>query len=181
MEFKEKSITLKNGKTAVLRAPRKEDAAEVLEFLRTACDETEYLASYPEEISYTPDSEEKYLQNTLDSPNNMMIVCVVDGRIAGNCEIVFFSSAKTKHRGAVMIGLLKEFWGMGIGSALFSELISAAKERGLKQLELEVIEGNTRAIALYEKMGFSVMAVHPDAFVLKDGSTRGAVFMRKVL
>lgn len=103
MEFKEKSITLKNGKTAVLRAPKKEDATEVLEFLRTACGETEYLASYPEEISYTPDSEEKYLQNTLDSPNNMMIVCVVDGRIAGNCEIVFFSSAKTKHRGAVDI------------------------------------------------------------------------------
>lgn len=182
MIYGQKDITLRDGRRAVLRAPREEDAQELLEFLRTACGESDYLASYPEELSLSPESERQYIKNTLDNPNGMMIVCTVDGHIAGNCEIIFMRSLKTRHRAAVMIGLMRRYWSLGIGSALFSELIAAARERpGVRQLELEMIGGNDRAFALYRKMGFEVMAEHPDAFILRDGSTRSAVFMRKVL
>ena len=80
-----------------------------------------------------------------------------------------------------MIGLQQKYWGLGIGSAMLGELIAEARRRGTEQVELEMIEGNERAMALYRKMGFSVMAEHPDAFILKDGSRRSAVFMRLVL
>ena len=33
----------------------------------------------------------------------------------------------------------------------------------------EAIRKDSRAQALYEKVGFRVVGVHPDAFVLKDG------------
>ena len=36
----------------------------------------------------------------------------------------------------------------------------------------EVIRKDSRAQALYEKVGFRVVGVHPDAFVLKDGTMR---------
>ena len=182
MIFTEKEITLRDGRRAVLRAPREEDAQELLDFLRTACGESDYLARYPEELRFTSESERQYIKNTLDNPNGMMIICTVNGRIAGNCEIIFMGSMKTRHRAAVMIGLLREYWSLGIGSALFSELIAAARERpGVHQLELEMIGGNERAFALYRRMGFEVMAEHPDAFILRDGSVRSAVFMRRVL
>ena len=38
------------------------------------------------------------------------------------------------------------------------------------QLELEYIEGNSRARALYEKMGFRITGVRPNAIRLKDGT-----------
>ena len=38
------------------------------------------------------------------------------------------------------------------------------------QLELDFIQGNERAKALYEKMGFKVVAVKPNAIRLKDGT-----------
>ena len=54
---------------------------------------------------------------------------------------------------------------------LFQELIRIAEENpNLIQLELDFIEGNNRARALYEKMGFRVTGVKPDAIRLKDGT-----------
>lgn len=40
----------------------------------------------------------------------------------------------------------------------------------------EVIRKDSRAQALYEKVGFRVVSVHPDAFVLKDGTMKKNVF-----
>lgn len=181
MIYKTRSIVLKDGRSAILRAPRESDAEEMLEYLRTASGETEFLASYPEELKFTAKGERAYLKNNLDSPNTMMLVCDVDGKIAGNSQIVFMSSLKTCHRAAVMIGLLREYWGLGIGGALFREMEREAREHGTEQLELEMIAGNDRALALYRRAGFEIMAEHPDAFRLRDGTSRAAVFMRKRL
>ena len=52
---------------------------------------------------------------------------------------------------------------------MFNELIALGKQLGLHQLELEFIEGNERGRALYEKMGFSIVAERPDAIRLNDG------------
>lgn len=183
MHYDEETIPLKNGKSARLRAPREEDAGAMLDFIRRAVRETDYLALTPAETdAYTVESEADFLRDPIRSPNKLMIVAEVDGRVVGNCQLIFMSSEKTRHRAAVMIGLLREFWGLGIGSAMFAEMERVARERGgIRQLELEVIEGNERAMGLYRKMGFTVMAEHPDAFRLSDGSSHAAIFMRKVL
>lgn len=183
MNYEEKTILLKNGKHARFRAPREADAEAMLTFIRRAVRETNFLALTPAETdAYTVETEADFLRGPIHSPNQMMIVAEVDGVIAGNCQLMFFGSEKTRHRAAVMIGLLREFWGLGIGSEMFAEMERVARKRGgIRQLELEVIEGNERAIGLYRKMGFAVMAEHPDAFRLSDGSSHAAIFMRKVL
>ena len=52
----------------------------------------------------------------------MIFVCTVDGRIAGNCQISFTRRIKTRHRATLAIGILEKFWGLGIGTAMFTEL-----------------------------------------------------------
>ena len=56
-----------------------------------------------------------------------------------------------------------------------------AKERGIEQLELEVMEGNDRAIRLYEKFGFERFGVRPNAIHLKDGTRLRELLMVKTL
>ena len=98
-------------------------------------------------------------------------MCVVDGRVVGNCEISFRTNLKTKHRASVAIALISEFWNQGIGTRMFQELIRLAEERDdVLQMELDFVEGNSRARALYEKMGFRITGVKPDALRLKDGT-----------
>ena len=69
------------------------------------------------------------------------------------------------------IALLKEYWNLGIGTRMFEELIQIAWEREeVRQIELDFVEGNSRARGLYEKMGFRITGVKPDAIRMKDGS-----------
>lgn len=181
MNFTSKNITLKNGSPAILRAPRASDAAEMVEYLKTTAAETEFLIRYPEECRFNEEMEKTFLENTVNSKNDLMIVCEVEGKIAGNCQISFNNRIKTSHRATVGIALLREFWELGIGTKLFEELIAAAKTRGVSQIELEVIEGNERAIHLYEKMGFTIVAEKPNAIRLKDGTLLREFFMVKYL
>ena len=41
---------------------------------------------------------------------------------------------------------------------------------GILQMELEFVEGNDRARHLYEKMGFRIAGVRPNAIRLKNGT-----------
>lgn len=163
---------LKDGREAVLRSPREEDVESTLEYLRTSAGETEFILRYPEECGkYTAEGEKKLFEQKNASPNEAMLMCVVDGRVIGNCEISFYRGMKTKHRATVAIALISEFWNQGIGTKMFEEMIRLAESRDeVTQMELEFVEGNTRARHLYEKMGFRIAGVHPNAIRLKDGT-----------
>lgn len=170
MLFETKQILLKNGKTAIFRSPELTDAAEMVEYLKTTAGQSPFLMNYPEEIAATEEKEIEYLRANREDPCMTMIVCEIDGRIAGTCHLSCKTKIKNCHRGRIGIALLKPYWGMGIGTALFRELIALGREKGLEQLELEVFEGNERGIALYEKMGFRIAASIPNAIKLKDGT-----------
>jgi RimJ/RimL family protein N-acetyltransferase len=44
--------------------------------------------------------------------------------------------------------------GTGLGRRLMQAAIEAARRQGMERIELEVFASNTRAIALYERLGF---------------------------
>lgn len=181
MEFKEKQITLKNGQIALFRSPRPEDAEVMLNYIKTACGETNFLARYPEEWSMSVEQEINWVNNRLTTPYGVAIACFIDGKIAGNCEVMFKSGIKMGHRASIAIAILKKYWGLGIGSAMFEEMIRVAEERGVEIMELEFIEGNDRARRLYEKYGFRVIGERPRAFKMKDGRYLSEFLMQKVL
>lgn len=181
MIFEEKKIILKNGQTAILKSPCVEDAEKMLNYIKKACGETEFLLRYPEELDISIEKEEAWVKRLLASPDTLAITCYVGGDVAGICEISFRGGMKTSHRATIAIAILKEFWNLGIGSAMFEELIAAAKDRGTEIMELEFIEGNDRARHLYEKCGFHVVCEKPNAFKLKDGTYRKEFYMQKYL
>lgn len=179
MFYESREILLKDGRTAIFRAPSPAaDAAEMVDYMKATAGETPYLLREPEECTATAEQEETYLQGVLDSRHNIMIVCEVEGKIAGNCQITFKSKMKNKHRAMVAIALIKEYWNLGIGTAMFREMIRLAQARGgIEQLELEVIEGNENGLRLYEKMGFHIVGEKPNAIRLKDGTRLKEFYM----
>lgn len=182
MIFETKTITLKDGRTAILRAPKAEDAAPMLEWLKQTGAETNFILRLPEEVTMTIEQEENFFKRLAESPYDLMIVCEVDGELAGNCHLMLQGMIKTRHRGSVAVALSQKFWNLGIGSAMFREMIGAAeKKEGLTQLELEFVEGNTRAQALYEKMGFRIVGYRPNAIRLKDGTLLNEIIMVRPL
>lgn len=172
MIIKDIYFKMKDGRTALIRSPKDEDIQGVLDYLTVSAGETEFIMRYPEECGkYTPEAEKALFDRMNASDNEAMLVCIVGGKIAGNCNIAWSKSIKTRHRANIAIALLKEFWGLGLGTRLLEELIHIAEGNPeLLQMELEFIEGNSRARALYEKLGFRITGMKPNAFRLKDGS-----------
>ena len=169
MIFKTKEIVLKDGRKAILRSPEVSDAAQALEYLKITAAETPFLLRTPEEVTLTEEKEARFLAAIREDPSTLAIYCFVDGALAGNCQLSRKTKRKNCHRGSIGIALCREFWDLGIGSALFREMIDAAESWGLMQLELEVIEGNERAIALYRKFGFEIVGFTPNAIRMEDG------------
>lgn len=181
MIFEEKTIILKDGRTAILKSPCVEDAEKLLNYIKKSCSETDFLARYPEEWTTTIGQEEGWVNRLRSSPNTLAITCYVDDAVAGNYEISFRSGIKTSHRATIAIAILKDYWGIGIGSAMFEELVAAAQNRGTEIMELEFIEGSERAKHLYEKFGFRIVSERPNAFKLKDGTYLREIYMQKYL
>jgi len=167
VEFK-----LKDGRDALIRSPKDEDIKGMLDYLYVSAGETDFILRYPEECGkYTPEAEKTLFDRVNASDNEVMLVCIVDGKVAGNCDISWKNGIKTRHRASVAIALISEFWNQGIGTRMFQEMIQIAeKNTNILQIELEFVEGNSRARALYEKMGFRITGVKPNAIRLKDGT-----------
>ena len=181
MIFEEKKITLKDGRSAVIRSPQKGEGQELLSLIKTASGETESLLRYPEEWNITVEQEEAWIESVRNSESVYNIVCFVEGKAAGNCEIRFLPGIKMGHRATLGISIIKEYWNLGIGSAFFSEIIKLAEAHGTEIMELEFAEGNIRAKHLYEKFGFRVVAEKPKAFKLRDGTYLSEICMQKYL
>jgi RimJ/RimL family protein N-acetyltransferase len=181
MIAKEKKIILKNGKNCLLRSPKVEEAEEMLEYLRTCATETDFILRYPEEVTLTVEQEEQYIKSSLESESNLLITAFIDGEIAGSSHLFINRLKKVCHRGSIGIALKKKYWNLGIGTALLKELIAYARKQGCLQLELEGLEGNERAQALYEKVGFTVYGERKRGVILKDGTPLNMLLMVKYL
>jgi len=172
MRIEEFTFVMKDGRTALVRSPEEGDVMPMLDYLRTVSGETDFLLNYPEETSkYTPEGEKALFERVNASDLEAMLVCIVDGNIAGNSMITFNNRIKMRHRAGIAVAIKREYWGQGIGTHLMQEMIRIAQSKDhVTQLELDFIQGNERAKGLYEKMGFRVTGVRPNAIRLKDGT-----------
>lgn len=163
-------FTLKDGRKAVLRNPKEEEAEELLNYFLTAVSETDFLLMCPQDCeNYTAESERAFIRGMNCSDSIIMLTCFVGKEVAGNCQLTFKTNLKERHRATIDLAILRKFWNLGIGSAIFENLIALAlRNEDVLQLELDFLEGNVRARALYEKFGFRTTGVKPDAIRLND-------------
>ena len=173
-----KIITLKNGKEVLLRNGEFADGEAVFVNFNETHAETDYLLSYPDENSFDAEQEAKFLKEKTESPNEIEIVALVDGVVAGTAGIEAVGAKyKLKHRAELGIAILKEYWGLGLGKALMEACIECAKEAGYTQLELNAVAENERAVALYRKMGFVEYGRNPRGFNSRVSGYQEVVYM----
>ena len=182
MLFDARTIPLKDGRTCTLRPTHPDDSAAMIEYMVKTAGETEFVLRYPDEVSYTLEQEQGLLANILNEPGHVMMAAVVDGQVAGTASICGIGAKrKIRHRCSLAIALYREYWGLGIGTAMIGYLTELAQQIGFGQIDLEVVADNERARALYRKCGFVESGSRTRALKFDDGSFHDEILMTKIL
>ena len=181
MEYKE-IITLKDGRTCVIRNGVAADGEGVLRNFALNHAQTDFLMTYPDEITFTVAQEGEYLQQKADSPDEAELVAEVEGRIVGQAGIARVGRAdKVKHRATFGISIDIDYWHLGMGRALTKACIELARQAGYLQLELDAVADNEKALALYEGEGFREYGRNPKGFRSRLTGWQELVYMRREL
>ncbi|MBQ7874425.1 MAG: GNAT family N-acetyltransferase [Oscillospiraceae bacterium] len=146
-----------------IRKGTMEDADEISALYDTVNDYFEGHTNYPGWLKGIYPIREDALNGI---KNGGLYVAEADGKIAGTLILshepekayhgVEWKKELTYEKVFVIytFAVLPEYFGKGIGTKLLEAAEKAAGENGIEALRLDVLEGNTPAIKLYEKCGF---------------------------
>ncbi len=175
-------IELKDGRKCCLRNAEEEDGQAVLDNFILTHLQTDNLATYADEITLTVEQERAFLKNKAESKNELELIALVDGKVVGLAGMVSIGNkVKVRHRASFGISIEQDYWGLGIGSAMLKACIRCAKEAGYEQLELEVVEGNDTALAMYRNAGFVEYGRNPRGMKSRTAGYQETISMRMEL
>lgn len=104
------------------------------------------------------------------------LVAVSAGQVVGWCDVVPNPRPIYSHVGLLGLALLPEYRRQGIGGRLMRQTLDAARDFGLRRIELTVRESNVVAIEIYKKFGFAVEGLQRNR-ILVDGGYQNLVLM----
>lgn len=172
-----KTIKLKDGMELLLRQPKVEDAEAMIEYLNIVGGESDNLLFGKNEFRLTVEQEREYLKNINDNDNALMLLGIIDNKIISVSQVSASNRKRIAHNSELAISVKKEYWGMGIGTAVMEELIDFARSSNtIKNISLGVKASNKKAQHLYEKLGFEKVGVHRNFFNI-DGNYDDEILM----
>ena len=182
MIYEAAPLPLKDGSVCFFRNPTHSDAAAFVGFSYQVRTETDFLLAFPEEVEQNTEKVAQRLEATTDGQAQMMLCAFVDGKLIGFAIVGQLGSRrKVQHRATFGISILKDYWGLGIGTALMEHCIRYAEKVGFLQLELDVVADNESAVKLYKRHGFVEFGRNPLGFRCRDGSWQEVILTRREL
>jgi ribosomal protein S18 acetylase RimI-like enzyme len=86
-------------------------------------------------------------------------IAISNGQVVGWCDILPKNRPTRRHTGVLGVGVIDKCRGQGIGRALITKTMEAARTKGFTRIELTVRADNFRAICWYERLGFTTEGV----------------------
>lgn len=166
-----------NGLTYTIRSSIKTDAKHLSELRLQIDGETDNLDRERGEAFTDVSGFEQLINTDTISTRNLFLVAVTDKRIVGfsRCEGTYLK--RFSHKVEFGVGVLKDFWGYGIGKNLLKESIAWADSNDIKKITLNVLETNTKATELYKRLGFDIEGILRNDKILSNGEYYNTIVM----
>ena len=163
-----------------VRGARPYDAAALLDLKRQLDRETSFMMYEPGERQSSIQDLARELASVDRSPNSVVLLAELAGELAGYVELTGGSFRRSRATAYLVIGVRADAAGSGIGTGLLRSAKDWAAAHGLHRLELTVMAHNSRAIRLYERMGFSVEGRRAECLLI-DGQFIDELTMAAIL
>lgn len=169
---------LKDGQKLIVRNPESGDEQGLINLMKIVDSETKFLGREPGEFNFTLEQERDFIKDSMYNENRHFLIGEIDGKIIANCSVGIISNSKRYlHRASMGITVCKDYWNKGIGKTLMQECIKWCKEKGIEQLELEVVTENNRAISMYQNFGFQIYGTKKHALKYGDATYADEYYM----
>jgi RimJ/RimL family protein N-acetyltransferase len=141
-----------------------------------------YSSLSPEVLKWAlPPYDKVRVERFFSSPEQLIsVVGLARGKVVGHAHIFRFVS-RMSHVGELIIYLRQDYLNVGLGAAMMKAGLDLAKVRGLRRVQLSVIEGNKNAIHLYEKLGFRREGERAGSYLGEDGVYYSAIDMGMII
>ncbi len=164
----------------VIREIELEDAEEFVSLIKQVEAESDFMLMEAGERMLSVEQQRKRMEQMKKDGNSTILLAEQDGRLVGYLIVVGGDAKRVLHRGYLVIGILKEFRGQGIGTKLFRHLDEWAKAHHISRLELTVVTQNEMAVALYKKSGFEIEGTKRNSLLI-DHVFYDEYYMAKLL
>ncbi|MAF97162.1 MAG: GNAT family N-acetyltransferase [Micavibrio sp.] len=126
---------------------------------------------------------ERYWQGVIAMPARILLVARLDGVICGTCQL--WKPPHNNEAQAHIIQLTTNFvapWarGHGLSKMLVQHAEKTARDEGFSVLNLDVRETMTRAIEVYESLGFIRFGTHPFYVKTQNQIIKGHYYYKAV-
>ena len=129
---------------------------------------------YSSEIDYVAGKVKALLAGS-----EIAIVATVDDKIVAQANMTK-GSWRSKDIGNIGIAIANGYRGIGLGNEMMKLLLDLAKKDNYRIAMLEVFSINEPARKLYEKLGFKVVGIVPNAYKIKDKYIDNVIMYREI-
>ena len=163
-----------------VRVAGPDDAAALLRLKQRLDLQTSFMLLEPDERETSVRALADELGTVARSGNSVVIVAKSGDELVGYVELTGGAFRRNRTTAHLVIGVLAEAGGQGLGARLLKEAKRWAAAHGVHRLELTVMAHNQRAAGLYERMGFSVEGRRAQCLLI-DGRFVDELYMAVIL
>ncbi|OAB42349.1 GCN5 family acetyltransferase [Paenibacillus antarcticus] len=161
-----------------IREIKEDDAENHLSLCIKLDNETKFMLYEPGERTTTVERQREFVHSQITSEDSTIFVVEHENQLVGHLIVNGGKVKRIKHVGYLVVGILKEYTGQGIGTGLFNALENWRIGTGIKRLELSVMVHNEAAVSLYKKMGFEIEGIKKKSLII-DGKYIDEYYMGK--
>ncbi len=171
-------LKLADGRVIVIRDAELNDAESLLACTRANIADTDVLLMDPSEFKVTVEEEHAWITELRDAENAFIMVAVDEDAVVGVLDFRTSRFLRERHHGSFGIALKSGYRGVGIGTRMIEIMIEWVRQHPeLERIGLSVFATNSRAIKLYESLGFKAFGRSPGRYKLADGTYADNVLM----
>ena len=134
------------------------------------------------QFPYESSSIEEFHRQFFTAQGQVYVCHSLDGKVIGGFYLRANFSGRSSHIANAAYMIRNTYRGKGLGSLLIKASLHLAKDLGFQAMQFNmVLSQNTLAVKLYERLGFSVVGIIPQAVRTPSGNYQDGYVMHRKL